>query len=85
MAGMEAPAPRKPALGFIFVTLILMVLGFSIIIPVLPNLVTQFESGNVAEGSLYYGALLVVFAVTQFVAAPILGSRPTGMDAGASS
>src|SRR5579863_3263721 len=74
MAGMDAPAPRKPALGFIFVTLILMVLGFSIIIPVLPNLVTEFEGGNVARGSLYYGALLVVFALTQFVAAPILGS-----------
>jgi DHA1 family tetracycline resistance protein-like MFS transporter len=71
---MDAASPRKPALGFIFVTLVLMVLGFSIIIPVLPPLVTQFEGGSVAQGSRYYGLLLVVFAVMQFIASPILGS-----------
>jgi DHA1 family tetracycline resistance protein-like MFS transporter len=72
--GMDASSPRKPALGFIFITLILMVLGFSIIIPVLPALVTQFQGGNVAEGSEYYGTLMGVFAVMQFIASPILGS-----------
>ncbi len=71
---MDAASPRKPALGFIFVTLVLMVLGFSIIIPVLPPLVTQFEGGSVAAGSKYYGLLLVVFAIMQFIASPILGS-----------
>jgi DHA1 family tetracycline resistance protein-like MFS transporter len=71
---METRSQRKPALGFIFITLILMVLGFSIIIPVLPKLVTDLKGGDVAEGSLYYGSLLVVFAVTQFIASPILGS-----------
>ena len=67
-------APRKPALGFIFVTLVMLVLGFGIIIPVLPGLVTQFEGGNLAQGSDYYGLLVGVFAVMQFVASPILGS-----------
>jgi len=71
---MDAPAQRKPALGFIFVTLVFLVLGFGIIIPVLPGLVTQFEGGSVAEGSNYYGLLVGVFAVMQFIASPILGS-----------
>ena len=71
---MDAPAPRKPALGFIFVTLVFLVLGFGIIIPVLPGLVTQFEGGNVAQGSDSYGLLVGVFAVMQFIASPILGS-----------
>ncbi|MFY9925618.1 MAG: TCR/Tet family MFS transporter [Opitutaceae bacterium] len=71
---MVANPPRKPALGFIFVTLVLLVLGFGIIIPVLPGLVTQFEGGNVAEGSDSYGLLVGVFAAMQFIASPILGS-----------
>ena len=71
---MDAKAPRKPALGFIFVTLVLLMLGVGIIIPVLPGLTTQFEGGNVAEGSGSYGWLLGVFSAMQFVASPILGS-----------
>jgi DHA1 family tetracycline resistance protein-like MFS transporter len=71
---MSTTSPRKPALGFIFVTLVFLVLGFGIIIPVLPKLVTQFEGGDVAEGSDYYGWIVGVFAGMQFVASPILGS-----------
>jgi len=74
MGAMDASAPRKPALGFIFITLVLLVLGFGIIIPVLPALVTQFEGGSVAQGSSYYGWLVGVFAGMQFIASPILGS-----------
>jgi DHA1 family tetracycline resistance protein-like MFS transporter len=67
-------APRKPAVGFVFVTLVLLVLGFGLLIPVLPGLVTQFEGGSVANGSWYYGLLVGVFAAMQFIASPILGS-----------
>jgi DHA1 family tetracycline resistance protein-like MFS transporter len=69
-----APSPRKPALGFIFITLVLLMVGVGIIIPVLPGLVTQFKGGSVAEGSGSYGWLVGVFAAMQFVASPILGS-----------
>ncbi len=71
---MSSDAPRKPALGFIFITLVLFVLGFGIIIPVLPALVTQFKGGSVAEGSSSYGWLIGVFAGMQFFASPFLGS-----------
>lgn len=71
---MVAPAPRKPALGFIFVSLVLIVLGFGIIIPVLPGLVKEFEGGQAAEGAASYGDLIVVFALLQFAAAPVLGA-----------
>jgi DHA1 family tetracycline resistance protein-like MFS transporter len=74
MAGMDSPSERKPAVGFIFVTLVLLMLGVGIVIPVLPGLITQFKGGSVAEGSSSYGWLVGVFAATQFVAAPILGS-----------
>ena len=71
---MNAPSERKPALGFIFVTLVLLMLGGGIIIPVLPGLITQFKGGSVAEGSESYGWLVGAFAAMQFVASPILGS-----------
>jgi DHA1 family tetracycline resistance protein-like MFS transporter len=71
---MAAPAPRKPALGFIFITLVLLVLGFGIIIPVLPMLIVKFQGGSIAEGSSSFGWLVSVYALMQFTAAPILGS-----------
>src|SRR5471032_831966 len=71
---MAAPVPRKPAVGFIFVTLVLLMVGVGIIIPVLPGLITQLKGGSVAEGSESYGWLVGVFAAMQFIASPILGS-----------
>jgi MFS transporter, DHA1 family, tetracycline resistance protein len=69
------PRPaREPALRFIFVTLILTVLGFGIIIPVLPGLVVEFEGGSAAEGAEAYGWLVGSFALMQFIASPILGA-----------
>jgi DHA1 family tetracycline resistance protein-like MFS transporter len=74
MGAMDALAQRKPALGFIFITLVLLVLGFGIIIPILPRLIVQFQGGSFAAGSSSYGLLVSVFAVMQFIASPILGS-----------
>jgi DHA1 family tetracycline resistance protein-like MFS transporter len=71
---MDAALPRKPALGFIFVTLVLIMLGVGIIIPVLPALVTQFNGGNISASSESYGWLVGIFGAMQFIASPILGS-----------
>ena len=38
-----SPPGRKPALGFVFVTVVLAVLGFRLLIPVLPELVKQLK------------------------------------------
>ena len=48
---------RKPALGFIFVTLFLAILGIGLIIPILPLLVTELQGGNVALASHSVGLL----------------------------
>jgi DHA1 family tetracycline resistance protein-like MFS transporter len=65
---------RKPALPFIFVTLVLDILGIGLIVPVLPDLVKHFQGGDVAQASHTYGLLASVYALMQFVFAPILGS-----------
>ena len=65
---------RKPALGFIFVTLVLDILGIGLIVPILPKLVESFEHGNLADASSTYGTLAALGAFMQFLFAPLLGS-----------
>jgi DHA1 family tetracycline resistance protein-like MFS transporter len=64
---------RAPGIGFIFVTLLLDVIGFGIIIPVLPNLIQSMTGGSVSEAAVYGGWLLAAYAITQFLCAPIVG------------
>jgi DHA1 family tetracycline resistance protein-like MFS transporter len=65
---------RKPAILFIFITLVLDILGIGLIIPILPKLVQQFQHGNVEAASLTVGALAALYALMQFIFAPLLGS-----------
>jgi DHA1 family tetracycline resistance protein-like MFS transporter len=65
---------RRPALGFIFVTLFLDVLGIGLIIPILPKLVENFHGGNTSKASITVGVLSSLYALMQFVFAPILGN-----------
>ena len=65
---------RRPAVAFIFVTLVLDILGLGLIIPILPKLIEQMHGGNTASAAHTVGLLGSLFAVTQFVCSPILGS-----------
>ena len=67
-------ANRAPALGFIFVTLVLDIFGIGLIVPILPKLVEQLAGGGEAVGAQWYGILLGLYALMQFLFAPILGS-----------
>ena len=71
---MHAACMRKPALSFIFVTLVLDILGIGLVVPVLPKLIEGFEGGSVANASHMYGMLVSLYALMQFLCAPILGS-----------
>jgi DHA1 family tetracycline resistance protein-like MFS transporter len=65
--------PRKAAVAFIFVTLLLDTLGIGVIIPVLPRVVVSFMPGDLAGASRYYGLYAAVYAIMQFVFAPVIG------------
>ncbi len=65
---------KQAALGFIFITLLIDVTGFGIIIPVLPKLITELIHGTLSDASKYGGWLLFAYAVMQFICAPILGN-----------
>lgn len=65
---------KNAAIGFIFITLLIDVIGFGIIIPVMPNLIEELGHVNVSEASKIGGILLSVFAITQFIFSPLMGN-----------
>lgn len=65
---------RKAALGFIFITLLIDVMGFGIIIPVMPRLISELAHIEVNEASAYGGWLLASFAAMQFLFSPLMGN-----------
>lgn len=66
--------PQKAALAFIFITILLDVIGFGIIIPVIPVILKKFTNGDLALASRYGGWLLFSFSLVQFFSSPVLGS-----------
>jgi DHA1 family tetracycline resistance protein-like MFS transporter len=67
--------PKKSAaLGFIFITIFIDVLGLGIIIPVLPKLLQVLGNIDVSKASTYIGWLTFVYASMQFVFASIMGN-----------
>ena len=64
----------KAAIGFIFVTLLIDVTGFGLIIPVFPKLIEQLIHGGISEASRYGGWLTFAYAFMQFLFAPVLGN-----------
>lgn len=64
---------KKSALGFIFVTILIDVIGFGIIIPVVPKLIEELTGTGISEASRYGGWLMFAYAIMQFFFSPILG------------
>ena len=65
---------KQAALGFIFITLLIDVTGFGIIIPVMPKLITELQGGGMSEAARIGGLLMFAFSFMQFFFAPILGN-----------
>ncbi|WP_419699240.1 TCR/Tet family MFS transporter [Mucilaginibacter sp. NFX135] len=71
---MSTKVKPQAALGFIFVTLLIDIIGFGIIIPVLPKLIQHLIHGNLSDASRYGGWLAFAYAFMQFICAPLLGN-----------
>ena len=65
---------RNAAMGFILITVLIDVIGFGIIIPVLPKLIEDLIHGDISEAARYGGWLLFAYAFMQFLFAPVLGN-----------
>ncbi len=65
---------KKAAIGFIFITLLLDITGWGLIIPVLPKLLEQLIHGTVSQAARYGGWLGFAYAAMQFLCSPIVGN-----------
>ena len=65
---------RRAALAFVFVTVLLDILAFGMIIPVLPHLLASFLEGNLARTAIVHGLFASSFMVMQFVFSPVQGA-----------
>jgi DHA1 family tetracycline resistance protein-like MFS transporter len=70
---MTPPAPRRAALNFIFITVLLDMLALGIVVPVLPRLVVDFLHGDTARAAEVIGLFATVWALMQFIFSPLLG------------
>jgi DHA1 family tetracycline resistance protein-like MFS transporter len=67
------PSESKARISFIFITVLIDMMGVGLILPVLPTLVGEFTT-NLESQSYWYGALTFTFGFTQFLCAPLLGA-----------
>lgn len=70
---MPKKEPRKAALSFIFITVVLDTIGLGIIIPVIPALIMELTGDGLGKAAIYGGWLMFVYAFMQFIFAPIIG------------
>ena len=70
--------PKKAAVGFIFITVLIDIIGFGIIMPVLPQLLQQLlhvtdrtDISAISKPAIF---LTLIYGLMQFIFAPILGS-----------
>jgi len=61
-------------MGFIFVTLLIDIMGWGLIIPVMANLISELKGIPANKASIYGGYLLAAFAFTQFLFSPVIGN-----------
>jgi DHA1 family tetracycline resistance protein-like MFS transporter len=65
---------KQAAIGFIFITMLIDITGWGIIIPVIPKLISELINGDISEAAKYGGWLTFAYAITQFVCAPLIGN-----------
>jgi MFS transporter, DHA1 family, tetracycline resistance protein len=66
--------PRRAAVAFIFVTILLDMLALGLIMPILPKLVESFVDNDTARAARIFGLFGTAWALMQFFFSPILGA-----------
>jgi DHA1 family tetracycline resistance protein-like MFS transporter len=65
---------KEAAIGFIFITMLIDITGWGIIIPVIPKLISELINADISEAAKYGGWLTFAYAITQFIFAPLIGN-----------
>jgi DHA1 family tetracycline resistance protein-like MFS transporter len=73
MTEVSSPKNKNAAAVFVLVTVLLDTLGLGLIIPVAPRLVGSFVHDDVSSASHYFGVMVSIYALMQFLFAPVIG------------
>lgn len=65
---------KQAAIGFIFITMTIDVIGWGLIIPVMPSLIAEVKNISIEESSKWGGYLISIFAVMQLLFSPLMGN-----------
>ena len=71
---MSHRAQHRASMGFVFAIVLIDMLGFGIVIPVLPGLIMHLTHRPISAAAGYAGWLGAGYAAMQFVFAPIIGN-----------
>ena len=66
--------PKQAAIGFIFITLLIDITGWGLIIPVLPSLIGELTGEPLSGAARWAGWLGFAYAITQLLCSPVVGS-----------
>ncbi|MEM7016663.1 MAG: TCR/Tet family MFS transporter [Pseudomonadota bacterium] len=68
------PQVSSHALTFVLITLLIDTIGLGIIIPVMPELITELTGEGLDRAAIYGGAMMFAYALMQFFFSPVLGN-----------
>ena len=66
--------PLPPAIKFVLATMLINSIGFGIVIPSFPQLIMSLGDASLSEATAIGGLLSLVYALFQFIFAPIMGN-----------
>lgn len=70
----DAVAPLNKAFVFVLITVVLDMVGFGIIIPVLPQLIETVGHVGLAEAAAIGGWMAAAYSIAQFLFGPLMGN-----------
>jgi DHA1 family tetracycline resistance protein-like MFS transporter len=65
---------RQASLAVILLTVFIDMVGIGIVFPIMPKLIETMLGGRIAEASTFYGIVVGVYYLTNFIASPALGA-----------
>lgn len=71
---MALPRFQHRAIPIVLAAVLIDVIGFGIVMPVLPKLITELGHMSLEDATQISGWMLAVFAIAQFFAGPIIGN-----------
>lgn len=65
---------QRASVAFIFIVVVINMLGVGLAWPILPKLIQSFEGGNISNAAWINGLIIAVYAVAQFLFSPLMGN-----------